>query len=457
MLDRGFATGIALLAISVATALPASAQENPNSTVSVQNTTPAPLPKPTPLQKLGKDLEDDGIYLTSRITGQAASNPIGGQKQRTDYANDITAGVTLDLGKLGGVQGGLIHILFDQRMGRLLSDDAINSSLSVQNIFGAGQTFQLAILTYEQKLFDDKVDINLGRTDTAFLTLPYFCDFQTHGDCGRPFGLAKMTSSSVYPEAVWGGRLLYNITPNFYTKLGVYQPNPTLEPQITHGFDWTIDGKFGIVTPAEFGYKYYSPGMNIPNQYGIGYVFSHAPFTAPFAPTLTHLQDRGAVYGLAEQTVWQPEPGQRGISLFGMVLNSTQSGTQLSEFQDSFGAIWQGPWASRPDDRIGFQYGDYLFTRSEIDFLAAKRAKAGGTDRPHNNEQTMEINYMAQATPWLQIMPNLQYIIHPDGMGGTVFPNANIKNALVIGLQFSIDLPTLAGMPSYPLPLVQNN
>jgi porin len=431
-----------------------SAQPNANPDLSAQPNVNLSL-----RQKIGNvfwDLHDKGIYFTSSYSAQFAANPTGGEKQGSDYSGDLTLGTTFDLQKLVGINGGLIHVLFDDRQGNLLSNQSINTSLSVQNLNGGGgkgQTWQLSILTYEQRLFHNTVDINFGRTDNAFLTSPFYCMFQSHGDCGRPQILAKDTSASVYPEAVWGGRIL--IKPNnYYVKLGLYQPNPDLNPDSSHGFDWGIKGADGVEVPMEAGYRHTVPGAIAPDQYDVGYIISSAPFNAAFFDSKApNFDNRGGVYVQAQKMVYQAEPNSgRGIYLFGLGFLGTSGNKQMARYQVSAGAIWQGPLASRPFDYLGFMANDYQYNNEFLESEFKIRQKEGGTEFPDNNQATFELNYSMQATRWLQIMPNFQYIFNPDGLSGVLpFPKANLPNAMVIGLQFSIDLLKLLDAPSYPL------
>jgi len=48
-----------------------------------------------------------------------------------------------------------------------------------------------------------------------------------------------------------------------------------------------------------------------------------------------------------------------------------------------------------------------------------------------SSETTIEVNYRAQPTPWLSLMPNVQYVIQPNGL-------SSIGNALVIGFQAKV-------------------
>lgn len=48
-------------------------------------------------------------------------------------------------------------------------------------------------------------------------------------------------------------------------------------------------------------------------------------------------------------------------------------------------------------------------------------------------ELMMELTYILQATPWLQIQPDAQWIVHPGG-------SSDIPNALVLGMQLAVDI-----------------
>jgi porin len=54
-----------------------------------------------------------------------------------------------------------------------------------------------------------------------------------------------------------------------------------------------------------------------------------------------------------------------------------------------------------------------------------------GQDFPTDSaEQLIELSYGYQATPWLNLRPDVQYIIEPGAFSGQ-----DIDNALVLGLQ----------------------
>ena len=69
-----------------------------------------------------------------------------------------------------------------------------------------------------------------------------------------------------------------------------------------------------------------------------------------------------------------------------------------------------------------------------------------GSQRPYISLIMGEIHYDIVLNRWLDVMPNLQYIVHPDGLGTMPYPKSNLPNAFVVGVQFKVDLMALAGL-----------
>lgn len=434
------------------TALPPTGAAAPAPASSEVNLTPSPI------QQIGQTMYDHGIYFTGRYLGEFADNPTGGARQGADYAGELSFGATVDMEKLAGLKGGSFHVLFTQRHGNNLAAQTINNSVSVQQIYGGGQTAQLTIFTYEQKLFDDMVDVEFGRTDLGdeFQVSPFYCDFQSNAFCGNPDAMGKITSTPFYPVSIWGGRVLIAPSPNVYMKIGAYQSDPNTDPGAHHGFDWGTEGSNGFLIPIEAGFKFNQAGAVADNQYDVGVIFDRTHYSAPFFNAFGPEQfGRTAVYAQAQQMVYQPVADKpQGIYLFAQAMAGVSGGKQVANFEAEAGMIWQGIVASRPDDNLGFAISDVHYNNRYLNYLydgvgnVNSRVAQGGTELPDNNMMMMELHYAVQINPWLNVMPNFQYIIHPDGQAFTKYPVANLNNAAVFGVQLFIDLPTLFGIPT---------
>jgi hypothetical protein len=90
------------------------------------------------------------------------------------------------------------------------------------------------------------------------------------------------------------------------------------------------------------------------------------------------------------------------------------------------------------------------YNKSFLNSLYGQCMAEGGTQRPDSNLIMMELNDTAQLTPWLNMTPNLQYVVNPDGQGALAYPVKTIKNAFVVGLQFQIDVADLLGLSIKP-------
>jgi porin len=96
--------------------------------------------------------------------------------------------------------------------------------------------------------------------------------------------------------------------------------------------------------------------------------------------------------------------------------------------------IYQGPLDARPADALGFGVAR-VHANSRLLRNATTANEQGGLsyeDPAYVPEQhsmyVAELNYKVQATQWLDVMPNMQYVMNPDGV-------RQVDNYLVMGLQ----------------------
>jgi porin len=96
------------------------------------------------------------------------------------------------------------------------------------------------------------------------------------------------------------------------------------------------------------------------------------------------------------------------------------------------GFVAQGPFAARPKDFIAIGYVRAGLNNRTIN--AKELASDGSLVGLPDGEGVVEIGYGLQATPWLLVHPNLQYITDP----GTFAYDKNLKNAWAFGLQAKV-------------------
>ena len=405
----------------------------------------------------------NGLSFVLNYTSESAANPIGGIRQGTAYTGQILFGIDADLGRLAGIDGGSLHTLVTQRHGRGLSNDFIGNSTSVQEIFGAGQTSRLTLLSYEQKLFDGRLDIEFGRlpANAAFLTSPLYCNFQTNATCGSPTFAFVDTNFTYYPVSTWAAHAKLWLTDTVFLHAGAYEVNPRTQQPTDNGIDWSTRGATGVVVPMELSYSTTFANDPLPRNYGIGGIVDESDYADPVLDTrggpsvfsgldrLTRF-GRSLIYARFDQMVWRPDPNApRGLTLFGVAMKGT-GGRQVEDYFLEGGVVLTGTFDDRPYDTAGFVISTQKYSALGLANLRAARASLGFDPGSVASQQIMmELNYGIQLSPAARLTPNLQYIVNPDNQRFP-FRARPIANAFVLGAKFSVDLFTLAGYAKGP-------
>src|SRR6185295_8610532 len=123
---------------------------------------------------LRSKLEEKGITPRLILITDLAGNPRGGRSQGATAPSSVELSLFFDLEKILGLKGGSILTSFSERWGHQLSAKHIGNTFSTQQIFGF-QTWRVLDVSYQQKLFDDRVELRLGRFAAMddFLVSPY--------------------------------------------------------------------------------------------------------------------------------------------------------------------------------------------------------------------------------------------------------------------------------------------
>jgi porin len=137
-----------------------------------------------------------------------------------------------------------------------------------------------------------------------------------------------------------------------------------------------------------------------------------------------------SLYGVADQTVWQSKADSaRSLNVFGRIMGAP-SGQNLVSFFFNGGVALAAPLPGRDNDNAGIDFG-----------LGKVSQEAAGADQdaglaPRTTEELIELTYQAQATPWLILQPDMQFIVNPGG--GIPDPNDpthNLRDEFVAGIR----------------------
>lgn len=391
----------------------------------------------------GSGVEVFGFY-NSILNGNVSG---GIHPRHATYVDDAWLGFKFDLEKLVDWRGGLFVVSGINRNGDDLTRKYIGSIFSTQQSVGGQRPFLYQVYL-QQKLLGGRLRAKLGRFAASddFNASPLYGYSVNNGIDGDIRNVLFDTRFSAYPFAVWAAVLLYDPTPEFNVKLGVFQTSSRMFENDDNGLNWGIEGEDGYTAIFQFGWSpqffkqpVYSAAADtktttrdgkttdavvmkgMPGHYWIGFTYSEWDFYPRFGGGF---EDHSyGFYVHADQMVYQETPGSgQGLTVFVASGYYPQTEISIVPFQVNVGFNYRGlfPGRDRDHSMLHFIYGDL-----SRDYARSVR-KPGG--HLAESEKVIEIAHRFQLTPWSYFQPDLQYVIDPGGTG-------DIPNALVIGAQ----------------------
>ncbi|WP_069866330.1 carbohydrate porin [Pseudomonas citronellolis] len=384
---------------------------------------------------LRHELDDQGIRFTGEYSGETVYNADGGLKRSARYSQNLKLGVRFDLGKLYGLDnGGLVQLTVNDRRGNDGSGDLVGNRLPVQENYGGLYT-RLTELSYERSLFTPALDVKLGYmamgNDLGGLDSGILCNFMNAGFCGHPLNMSGGSGWSNYPNAHLGVRLKYSFSPAWQLRVAAFNVDPESNGNSSRAWHLTPKHSTGTVVPVELVYKRLD---ELPGEYRLGWYYDSSD--AQRIGSDEKVAGRGGHYLLADQAVWhaQHRPGQ-SLHLFGQASVASSAASPFTKWY-SAGVVLYQPFAGRPRDTLALGFGRAVPNPRSRE-VQEDNALANGQAYPEldNAERLVELSYGFQATPWLLLRPDVQYVIEPGAFSGQ-----SIDNALVFGLQVKATL-----------------
>ena len=365
-------------------------------------------------------LENAGIDPELNFTADILGNPVGGLRQSAAYAGLWYGSTTFDLETLAGINGLSLYVAGAWAQGRDLSGDDIGNFFDVAEAFN-GDALRLSELYLEQSLFNDRLNIAVGRLSAGddFAVTDSYGHYVNSAVNGNPTGiLANVPSFTTPPFAQWGARATVKPRDDTYVSVALYNADADVQRDSAHGLDFTFNPWDGVLAVAEVGFNpNTSDGASgMPGYYAVGGYYDSSSYT--FLDNSNRTRDGNyGFYAIAEQMVFRERAGSpEGLTLWGTVTVNPDDAINTLPVGLFGGATYQGLLPGRPDDvtAFGISYGAF------------------SDDLPGQNyELVLELNHSFQFGEWLYVTPDVQYVINPNGGG--------IPNALVAGVEASID------------------
>ncbi|MEQ9620194.1 MAG: carbohydrate porin [Deltaproteobacteria bacterium] len=361
-----------------------------------------------------------GVRPTATYDTTVLGNPTGGEKKGVKYAGLLNLYLDLDLERLLDVGGTRFMVSGSWASGGSLSEEDIGNFFPVSNIF-SGRSVRLYQLFLETKFWDKRVTVAAGRLGVAdyFSTAEVFGNYVSDAFNMHPVGIdINVPAYFANPEASWGSRMKIKPADDFYLASGAYNSNPRVGRDSTHGLDFSF--RNGVILIAEAGYMPNSEegSGGLRGGYKLGAYYDTGKFEE-LANTEKSRRGNYGFYVVIDQMLYrEPETESEGFTAWATVTLAPEEEINTIPFFLSWGFVYEGLFPGRDEDNaaFGMAYGAVSNDLEGKDF-----------------EIALEGTYIFQISRWLDIQPDVQYIVHPGGSG-------SIPNALVVGVMLSVDL-----------------
>ena len=414
-------------------------------------------------------LGEYGISLGLAETSEVLGNVTGGTRRGFDYEGLTTLVLQLDTQRAFGWYGGTLNVSGLQIHGRNLSADNLQTLQTASGI-EADRGTRLWELWYDQRIGqENRFDVKVGQQslDQEFMVSQNALLF-----VNTMFGWPMLPSADLpgggpaYPLSAIGVRLRARLSDAWTILAGVYNGSPVAnntgdpQQQNPHGTSFPLHGGTLAILEAQYAYPnlgttlYANEPEPLAHVYKVGVWYDSENFAdqefdntglslANPASTGVAQEHRGdwAVYAVADQLIWQsPEEPDRTVNVFFRPMWTPLADRNRIDFSMNAGITVHEPFMHRDDDTFGLAMGDAHVSSRDAAF-DRDTAFFTGTPMPVRSGETfIEATYQYQATPWLQLQPDLQYVFNPGAglQDPNTAPGQRIKNETVLGLRANI-------------------
>ena len=374
------------------------------------------------------ELAQQGVKFEANLLTDTAYLADGGRNEGADplTSAQLWLGTQLDMEKLAGWDSVTVRAVATARQGqstsvRDLQGDAAQWA-NVQGTFGRGnQDSRLTELSIEKNYKDQGLSIKAGRLGLGMDFNVMACDFASTAFCAAQMGKWQGNIWMNTPVAQWGARVKQQLNPDVAVQVGVYEFNPDNGNGTKEGQGWSLDtdNADGVTIPAEVIWTPKSLVNGLPGSYRVGGMYNTADDVANQKDVATGEGKNRTFAGwlAVEQQLTLTGNGRQGLHSFA---NFTWHDRDTNKVDNS--------------QQLGLNYFGLVYSQPNVILgLAVNRVHVNdrfADSRPvydASAEYNIELNYSYNATKWLMLRPNLQYVINPGSSN-------QVDNALVLGL-----------------------
>lgn len=357
----------------------------------------------------------DGLELEAVLTVDAMSNRTGGLAEGSEVMSNLDLVMAMDLEQLCGWTGGsaLVYLLADYGRG---INERVGSLQGVSNIEAAPEA-RVYELWLNQRLWDDRLSLRFGLYDLnsefdAIDTASLFIN-PSHG-IGPDFSQSGGNGPSIFPYTSLALRAQVEAGARTSLRAMVADGVPG-DPSSSAGTDIRFRRGDGVLAAVEADLDLGRDGAL--RRIGVGvWGYSESSEEGPVGEAIAPRRNRG-LYLLGEAAV---DRGPFAGSAWFVRLGGADERVNVIDLYLGLGGVKRDLWTD--GDRLGLavaaaHIGDHY-----------RRAVAEDGGSADSSEVILELTYLWPVLEWLELQPDLQYVIHPGA-------DSALDDALVVGLR----------------------
>jgi porin len=386
-------------------------------------------------------IEERGVTPFAVWTTEVWGNVAGGLQRHGWWNSLLDFGVELDTAKLGWWEGGsfMAQAHWVQNSRNDVCFDGFSGGFNPVSSVMAGDHLRIFNLHYRHAWRDEAVVLKLGQlaADDDFMGSDYSALFLNSAFGAMPSQVGTPLATScgsppafpIFSVAAPGVFLRVQPVEPFYTQLGLYYGRPGFDERGNHGFDWASQSpaELGLFWESGFSYKIaqHPATARLGLSYHTGPLDDFSGSTSGEPPATR--QNVPNFYLVHDFELLADGEGKTKLGLFvrgGVTPEPDRS--MVAAYADA-GLNWFAPWPGRVHDVAGLAlsctgFGDD-FRRSSVSEGAAA------------TETTLELTYKAQATRWMALQADAQFLFNPS----TNPESGQRETAVVVGMGAEIN------------------
>lgn len=366
-------------------------------------------------------LEERGITLNLEYVSTAFGNLRGGlnTNHAVEYTGNTHLTLSLNTEALKWWDGGEVFVYVEERHGSGITERHVGDLFALNN--DEDRDFlQVSEYWWRQSFLNGKAWLKIGKMDASadFQVAEYGLEFINSAFTGIP-----NVPVPTFPDDALGLTVHLQPVDAFYVMAGVFDQNAYGG---TSGFDTAFHDRADTVSFLEAAVMTEREvnGRTLPGTYRVGGWYASGTEDRFFndldgrLPGRSHSGNHG-FYVVLDQLLYKENAGVDDAQGIGGFLQFGWAPPAYNEINTYYGAglQWTGAIPGLDDDIMGFAVGHGSLS-DRVQSLESRYS-----------ETAIEWFYKAQVTPWLSVMPDVQYIVNPGGDG---------RDALVVGLRTQI-------------------